>query len=369
MKMTKLPALCVLASAVLSTPVHAHFKLLSPTSWLNEDDLGAPQKGAPCGPGGMDDMPETPFSMAVTTVKGGETIMVEFEETIHHPGWFRISLAQDPSEFADLDFSGPGCSYDLSTVPTGPHDNVLMDGIGMNEDVAGSNRKFAEMVTIPDEPCEKCTLQVIQVMADTLHNPPGCIYYHCAELKIVAAGDGAMESDGTAMAEAGSGAEGAAGMGGDAEMASGAVAASGGAAAAAGSGADESGAAGSSGASTTASVTAGGAAPASADAAQGASPGSSASGTSPASSTASAMSDLNMASASSAEGTGKDADADASAPAADSSGGGCAVARSGASAEGLSVWLTVSAGLFLGLRRRGVARRTRAGAAPASSAG
>src|SRR6188508_2032369 len=36
---------------VAPVPAHAHFKLLTPASWLNEDELGGPQKGSPCGPG------------------------------------------------------------------------------------------------------------------------------------------------------------------------------------------------------------------------------------------------------------------------------------------------------------------------------
>ena len=43
----------VAAGALLlsAAPSEAHIKLLKPTSWLTEDDLGGPQKGSPCGPG------------------------------------------------------------------------------------------------------------------------------------------------------------------------------------------------------------------------------------------------------------------------------------------------------------------------------
>lgn len=205
------------ASLFCTGTAHAHFKLLKPGSWVNEDSSGGPQKGGPCGPGGADDVQPVPMSMNVTTVHAGETIMVEFEETVHHPGWFRIALAEDRSTFKDPTFPNPtDCRVDMKTVPTTPHDNVLVDGLGMDTNIAGSNRKFMEAVKIPDKPCDKCTLQVIQVMADQLHAPPGCIYYHCADLKILpagaaAAGSGASGSAGAATAAGGAGAKAEAG--------------------------------------------------------------------------------------------------------------------------------------------------------------
>lgn len=208
----------LLAWAALTSSAQAHIKLISPDSWLNEDDVGGPQKGGPCGPGSFDDVQPVPMSMKVTTVTAGDTIMVQFDETIHHPGWFRIALAEDPADFEEIEFPNSGdCTYDMSKVPKEPHGNVLADGLGMDTNIGGSNRKFTEMIKLPDTPCEKCTLQVIQVMADALHSPPGCVYYHCAELKIVA-------KDGAAPA-AGSGGSAAAGSGGAAAGTAGAAAA------------------------------------------------------------------------------------------------------------------------------------------------
>ena len=223
-------------SLLFTTTAHAHFKLLKPAPWLKEADDGAPQKGGPCGPGGFDDVQPVPMSMDVTTVKAGETIMVEFVETIHHPGWFRIALAEDRSTFKDPMFPNPSdCRVDMKTVPTTPHDNVLVDGLGMDTNIAGSNRTFKEMVKIPDKPCEKCTLQVIQVMADQLHAPPGCIYYHCADIKIVAAsGGGAGSSASAAGTSAAAGASAGGGAGAAATAGSSAIAGSAGSAATSG---------------------------------------------------------------------------------------------------------------------------------------
>ena len=76
-------SLAIALGALLgANTAHAHIKLLKPASWVNEDFLGGPeQKVGPCGEGEESDM--------VTTFTAGETISVEWEETIAHPGFFR----------------------------------------------------------------------------------------------------------------------------------------------------------------------------------------------------------------------------------------------------------------------------------------
>jgi hypothetical protein len=195
-----------------SAQAHAHFKQLAPASWLNQDALGGPQKGSPCGPGNTrpfigDDVQPIPASNAVTTFHAGETITVRWQETVYHPGYFRISLA--PVHAADAtssDFPNPAltdpdnCHYDPAAVQTVPHDNVLADGLFMVDDQNGSNRSLMQDVKLPDEPCDHCTLQVVQVMEG--HPAASCFYFHCAEIKILpAAMSGAA---GTGAAAAGS---------------------------------------------------------------------------------------------------------------------------------------------------------------------
>lgn len=170
----------VLAAGTAVSPARAHFILRKPASWTEQDPTefagGAPQKGGPCGPGGNDDVTPVPTTGESTTVRAGDTLTVEWQTTVPHLGYFRIALAKDRADFVDPKFTDPvQCSYDMAAVPTGPHGNVLMDGIAFSA--------TSQDVTIPDEPCEKCTLQVMQVMQD--HGPPECIYYHCADLKIL----------------------------------------------------------------------------------------------------------------------------------------------------------------------------------------
>lgn len=174
----------LVGSALPAIPAHAHIRLLKPASWVTEDGLGDPQKDGPCGTG--TDLQPPQATGAITTFKPGETITVEWEVTIPHTGWYRIALAKERSELADPDVEPDFLCYPTKDVPTGAHGNVLADGLYMDS----SDTRFSHDITLPDEPCENCTLQVIQYM--TLHTQP-CIYYHCAALEI--SGEAVSEPD------------------------------------------------------------------------------------------------------------------------------------------------------------------------------
>src|SRR4051812_42481240 len=88
-----------LSAALLATlPVvaHAHFKLIEPASWIVEDDRGDPQKAGPCG-GTNADWGKP--SYAVTKAVGGSMLHVKVQETVYHPGHYRVALAvNSPAE-------------------------------------------------------------------------------------------------------------------------------------------------------------------------------------------------------------------------------------------------------------------------------
>jgi hypothetical protein len=203
-------AALVILSCFSAVPASAHFKLLKPTSWLTEDSTGGPQKGSPCGPGNSgflgDDVQPVPTSGMVTEFHAGEMIDIDLQETIPHPGYFRIAFAKDRSQFTIPPVDNPtSCALDLDKVPTGAHDNILADGM-WKEPSQPSARHLMTKVKLPDEPCDKCTIQVVQVMKD--HGASSCYYYHCADIKILPAAGGAAGSGGAAAA----GASGSAGM-------------------------------------------------------------------------------------------------------------------------------------------------------------
>lgn len=181
-----------------ASDARAHFNLMQPLAMHEQGFLGDPQKTGPCGPGPLDPGIAT---NDVTTFEAGETITVQWAEAIQHPGHFRIALAKNPADLTDPDIDVDGnCNYS-SFVDQSGIGPVLVDDITPG----GAGVMVTQEVTLPSEPCENCTLQVIQFM--TQHAPP-CIYYHCANINVVAAGG---EADAGVSADAGIAGTGGAG--------------------------------------------------------------------------------------------------------------------------------------------------------------
>jgi len=197
---TGIGSFTVAAAIALASPsAHAHIKLLAPPSWLVEDASGNPQKVAPCGGTGT-------ATGTVTTFHTGETITVEWQETVGHPGHFRIALATDRADLVDPKvvtttgdgITGNSISAEIMNPPAYP---VLLDGLFPRASVSGAQAApFSQKVTLPSTPCEHCTLQVLQFMAG---HPPPYFYHHCADLRIVggpkagdAGGDAAASTSG-----------------------------------------------------------------------------------------------------------------------------------------------------------------------------
>src|SRR5687767_759330 len=93
----------VMVAASLSSAADAHFVLVQPAASLIQNRLGDPQKIGPCGgvsanPGrGTPANPGVP-SGAITELKGGSTINLLVQETIFHPGHYRVALARTAAE-------------------------------------------------------------------------------------------------------------------------------------------------------------------------------------------------------------------------------------------------------------------------------
>jgi len=174
--------------AVLAAPsVSAHFKMLAPAGWIIEDMRGDPQKTGPCG--GTNADPGTPTG-AVTTVKGGGKLTISIDETIFHPGHYRIALARarealpaDPEVTMQETERGP---RSLSAkIETNPQPPVLIDGLWPHTE--RPTAPHGMYLDVPNVNCEGCVLQIIQFMA----NHPGVreggfSYHHCAVLNITA---------------------------------------------------------------------------------------------------------------------------------------------------------------------------------------
>jgi hypothetical protein len=188
MKLFIRAAVVAASFAVLPVVIHAHFKLLEPASWLIENDLGDPQKAGPCG-GSNADWGKPTF--AVTQATGGGKVHIKVQETVYHPGHYRVALAvNSPAELPpdpkattmDTERGPRSVSAEVMSPVQMP---VLADGLFVHQEKPSA--PFETDVTLPNISCRKCTLQVIQFMEQHGPNNPGMYtYHHCATVQIAA---------------------------------------------------------------------------------------------------------------------------------------------------------------------------------------
>lgn len=147
------------ALALLAADAGAHIDMTYPVAREMN------QKAGPCGVAG------SVRGDNITVLDPGATITVTWNETIAHPGWFRISFDDN----GDDGFINPATIDDVNNSPT-----VLFDEIA-NPDGLGS---YSQEVTLPNMECDNCTLQLMQVMLDKQPEIWGDneFYYRCADL-------------------------------------------------------------------------------------------------------------------------------------------------------------------------------------------
>jgi hypothetical protein len=185
----------VLAVASLSSVADAHFVLVSPAASLVQNRLGDPQKIAPCGGVSANTQRGTPAnpgspSNAVTQLTGGSVLHLLIQETVFHPGHYRVALARtaaqlppDPVVTTRDSERGPwSVSAAIQDPPVAP---VLADGL-----FAHTERPmglYEADIQVPNINCVNCLIQVIQFMAEHARNTDGDYsYHHCAVVNITA---------------------------------------------------------------------------------------------------------------------------------------------------------------------------------------
>ena len=194
MKLIRLSAVALVFLGTASLRADGdHFKLLEPASRIVEDQRGDPQKAGPCG--GATGVTPT-MSGVVSEAKGGSPIHIKVQETIYHPGFYRVALAMksldelppDPVAVTRQTEKGP---FSVSAaIQSNPQKPVLADGLNLHHTrpAAGTQLPVFETdVTLPNINCEKCTLQIVQFMeAHGLNKDGDYTYHHCADIKITA---------------------------------------------------------------------------------------------------------------------------------------------------------------------------------------
>jgi MYXO-CTERM domain-containing protein len=175
-----LAALAALA-ALTTSPAFAHFRLVDPPPYSQQDTLGNPQKSSPCGPTDASN-PSDPTG-AITVVQQGSMLAITIDETIFHPGHYRVSIAQDPAGLpAEPAVTAGTTDCGSAVIDPSPTLPVLADGV--LEHTSAFAAEQTAMVQLPAGfTCSECTLQVLEFMAN--HGAP-CFYYHCAKVTVTA---------------------------------------------------------------------------------------------------------------------------------------------------------------------------------------
>ncbi len=174
--------LALLFTVAVPGVASAHIHLLQPKS---RTDDPTDQKTQHCGTTGYS---RAAHPERITYYKPGEKIKVMWDETINHPGWYRISL-QPNGEVFSYPPPGNGPPSNFPTVnQTGMTDSttgaiVLLDRI---PDGVPGTTMMAD-VTLPNIECNNCTLQFNQFMTDRAEytfTSGGAVYFNCADIVI-----------------------------------------------------------------------------------------------------------------------------------------------------------------------------------------
>jgi hypothetical protein len=146
----------ILLALLHGSVARAHIALIAPEPRTTQ------LKDGPCGEVGGTRGP------TVAVFEPGQTITLRWAETVDHGSHYRIAFDVDGED----DFVPPTERTDLYNSPA-----VLADDIA-----DGSGGTYAQAITLPDVECERCTIQLIQVMYGSGN------YFQCADIAIRRAG-------------------------------------------------------------------------------------------------------------------------------------------------------------------------------------
>ena len=198
---SSLPAAVALALACFGSRASAHIELLEPPARYDMARSGD-NKACPCGDGTSNrrcdvdgERSDDNRSERVTALTAGETLIVRFNEYVGHSGRYRVAFDEEGADLEDFN------AHPLEDIPDPPR----------NEGNTGDGSFWEIPITVPDTPCDSCTLQLIQMMdgnmEDPVDDPVGrSSYYACADITISAAvslDEGSVDSQTSAPDEGG----------------------------------------------------------------------------------------------------------------------------------------------------------------------
>jgi hypothetical protein len=136
----------------------AHVQIRAP---LQRTDL---QKDGPCGAVG------SVRGANVCTFRPGQTITIAWDETVEHPGHFRVAFDTDGQDFIN------------PTTPADTDPTVIHNAIPDRDVEVDGKRRYTIDVTFPDLECDNCTLQLLQIMSTAATYVEDDLYYQCADI-------------------------------------------------------------------------------------------------------------------------------------------------------------------------------------------
>ena len=185
-----LPLYIGAATLLAPAAAGAHFVLQYPAQIIEQNGLGDPQKMAPCG--GVTGNPGRPTN-AVTEAVGGSALHIKIQETVFHPGHYRVALGvngmadlpKDPETITRETDRGPrSVSTKIDPAPKAP---LLADGLFPHTEKPASGSFWETEIKLPNINCDHCMLQVVQWMGEHGLNKDGDYsYHHCAAVRIKA---------------------------------------------------------------------------------------------------------------------------------------------------------------------------------------
>jgi predicted carbohydrate-binding protein with CBM5 and CBM33 domain len=156
----------------------AHTILSSDQLVLRSDDDGIKGDEGPCG----GDAPSADAKRTVLTA--GSEFEIVWYETVDHPSKYKISFSKDETDTFDVVLMDLENYADDSVKPSDIADADRQDKTGAVN--RSDPRKYSYKIKVPNEPCDRCSIQLIQRMFD--RDPPSD-YFSCADVKIVEAGN------------------------------------------------------------------------------------------------------------------------------------------------------------------------------------
>ncbi len=167
--------------AAFSAEASAHIDLFSPTPRYTKKVAGA-NKACPCGVGLSNRLCDVEGDRSddnrasierVTSFAAGSTITLRFEEYVGHSGRYRVAIDYEGADLEDF------------------NRNILVDipDPGGSQGNIGEGSFWEIEVPLPEFNCDKCTLQLVQIMdgntTDPVLDPAGrSSYYTCADIAI-----------------------------------------------------------------------------------------------------------------------------------------------------------------------------------------